>query len=149
MNARETFEAAAAAARRLPSIDAELAALGEGWRRGDWMVAGTSAAGHSDPTGDAAAYHMRRTSTLEAERESLAAVVAEAQALARGVGELLGSGYRDALTLRYLENRQWREVAELLGVCVKTANNWTHTAIDAIDGLGRARVLEGRGVAAV
>lgn len=146
MGAREQFEEAARAARKLPAVESELAALGESWRRGEWL--GSGAKGwHGDPTANRAEYRMRRSKALDAERESLRAVIEDAQALARGVGELLGKGYEDALLYRYVENKPWQQVADALGVCLKTAHNRVNTALDTVDALGRVRVLAGRGMA--
>jgi DNA-directed RNA polymerase specialized sigma24 family protein len=90
---------------------------------------------------------MGRGSALESELVTLRETVAEAEALARGVGELLGKDYEAALTLRYLEGKPWQQVADALGVCLKTAYNKANTALDCVDALGRARVLAGRGMA--
>lgn len=73
--------------------------------------------------------------------------MAEARALVDGLALLLGRSYADALLYRYLENRRWAEVAELLGVCERTAYNRAGVALDTIDGLGPARVKQARGVA--
>ena len=147
MGARETFEESARAARKLPAVESELAALGESWRRGEWL--GSGARGwHGDPTSGQAGYRMRRSNALEQERESLTATVDEARTLARGVGELLGTSYGDALTLRYLKGHQWQQVADRMGVSVSTAHNRVNAALDTIDGLGAARVRQARGVAA-
>ena len=118
----------------------------QAWRRGEWL--GSGAKGwHGDPTANRAEYRMRRSKALDAERESLTATVDEARTLARGVGELLGASYRDALTLRYVEGNQWQQVADRLGVSVSTAHNRVNVALDTIDGLGSARVRQARGVA--
>ena len=144
--AREVFEIAAKAARRLTVVDAELDAMGESWRRGEWL--GSGAKGwHGDPTSGQAGYRMRRSKALEQEREALKATIEDARTLANGVGELLGKGYEDALLYRYVENKPWQQVADALGVCLKTAHNRANTALDTVDALGRARVLAGRGVA--
>ena len=144
--AREVFESAAKAARRLTVVDAELDALSEAWRHGDWL--GIASKGtHGDPTSAEASYRMGRSKALESERESLRATVEDARTLARGVGELLGKGYEDALLYRYVESRTWAEVADALGVCLKTAHNRVSVACDCVDGLGAARVRAGRGMA--
>lgn len=144
--AREVFESAAKAARRLTVVDAELNALSEAWRHGDWLGIGSKGT-HGDPTASRAGYRMGRSAALESERESLRAVIADAQALARGVGELLGKGYEDALLYRYVENKPWQQVADALGVCLKTAYNRVSVACDTVDALGRARVMAGFGMA--
>lgn len=148
MEARELFEDAARAARRLPTVVAELDAMDAAWWRGEWLGTGASRANHSDPTAARAGYRMRRTKALESEREELEQVVAEAAALVDGVGALLGQSHADALRYRYLESRTWAEVAELLGVCEKTAYSKTRVAFDTIDGLGPAKVKQAQGVAA-
>ncbi len=146
MGAREQFEEAARAARKLPAVESELAALGESWRRGEWL--GSGAKGwHGDPTASRAGYRMGRSAALEQEREALRAVIEDARTLANGVGELLGKGYEDALLYRYVEDKPWQQVADALGVCLKTAHNRVNTACDTVDALGRARVLAGRGMA--
>lgn len=58
---------------------------------------------------------MNRADALESELATLRATAAEARALARGVAALLGVSYTDALTRRYLENRPWQEVTDLMG----------------------------------
>lgn len=146
MGAREQFEEAARAARRLVTLETELNAMEQAWRRGEWL--GSGAKGwHGDPTAAQAWYRMRRSEALEREREALKSVIEDARTLANGVGELLGQGYCDALTLRYLCNKPWLQVAGLMGVCQKTAHNRVSAALDTIDGLGSARVREARGVA--
>ena len=144
--AREVFESAAKAARRLTVVDAELNALSEAWRHGDWPCVGSKGT-HGDPTASRAWYRMGKSASLEQEREALKATIADAQALARGVGELLGKGYEDALLYRYVEDEPWQQVADALGVCLKTAHNRVSVACDTVDALGRARVLAGRGMA--
>ena len=144
--AREVFESAAKAARRLTVVDAELDAMNEAWRHGDWLGIGSKGT-HGDPTASRAGYCMSRSKALEQEREALKATIEDAQALANGVGELLGKGYEDALLLRYVEDKPWQQVADALGVCLKTAHNRVNTALDTVDALGRARVMAGRGMA--
>lgn len=90
---------------------------------------------------------MGRTDALESELSALRSTVEEARALAEGIGELLGSSYRDALALRYLENHQWQEVADRMGVSVSTARNRASVALDTVDAMGAARVRQGQGVA--
>lgn len=145
--ARDTFEEAARASRRLPTVAAELAALDEAWSRGEWAGPGIASGWHADPTAARAGYRAAARNRLEAERDELAEVVAEARALVDGLALLLGRSYADVLLYRYLENRRWAEVAELLGVCEKTAHNRAGVAMDTIDGLGHARVKQARGVA--
>lgn len=145
--ARETFEQAARASRRLPTIDAELAALDDAWSRGEWVGAGIASGWHSDPTASRAGYRAAARDRLRAERDELAEVVAETTALVDGLALLLGAGYCSALKYRYLENRPWAEVAELLGCCEKTAHNRVSVALDTIDALGPARVRQAHGVA--
>lgn len=148
MDARETFEHAARAARRLPSVIAELGALDEAWRfSGEWLGGGSSHAGHSDPTAARAGYCMRRAKRLEAERDELQESVDEARALARGIGELLGESHAAALTHRYIENQPWAEVAKALGVCERTAYARASTALDTVDALGPHRVKQAQGMA--
>lgn len=149
MEARETFESAAWAARRLPTVTAEIEALDQSWRRGEWLGSGRSWAGHSDPTSTGASYRMSRSQALESERRELEKVAAEARSLASGIGELLGDGYCSALKYRYLENRPWVQVADLLEVCERTAYNRVQTALDTIDALGPARVRQAQGMATV
>ena len=144
--AREVFESAAKAARRLTVVDAELDAMNEAWRHGDWLGIGSKGT-HGDPTANRAAHVMSRSKALEQEREALKATIEDARTLAHGVGELLGKGYEDALLCRYVESRTWAEVADALGVCLKTAYNRVNTACDTVDALGRARVMAGRGMA--
>lgn len=146
MGAREQFEEAARAARRLVTLETELNAMEQAWRRGEWL--GSGAKGwHGNPTANRAEFRMCRSEALEQEREALKATIADAQALARGVGELLGKGYEDALLYRYVEDKPWQQVADALGVCLKTAFNRVNTALDTVDALGRARVRAGRGMA--
>lgn len=147
MGARETFEQAAQAARRLAMVTAEQEALDAEWKRGEWLGVGSSHAGHSDPTAARACYRALRRDELGEERAELEAVVIEAQELARGVRELLGGSYAYALLYRYLENRRWAEVAELLGVCEKTAYNRVSVALDTIDALGPQRTKQAQGMA--
>lgn len=149
LGARETFESAAWAARRLPTVTAELEALDQSWRRGEWLGSGRSWGGHSDPTASRAGYRMRRSQALESERRELEEDVAEARSLTDGIGELLGEGYADALRHRYLEGMPWAQVSELLGVCERTAYNRANTALDTIDALGPARVRQAQGMATV
>lgn len=128
-------------------VDAELDAMNEAWRQGgDWLGIGSKGM-HGDPTASRAGYRMGRSASLEQEREALKATIEDARTLANGVGELLGKGYEDALLYRYVENKPWQQVAELLGVCLKTAYNRANTALDTVDALGKARVLAGRGMA--
>lgn len=147
MDARRTFEDAARAARRLATVTAELEALDQSWRRGEWLGSGASWGGHSDPTSTGASYRMDRSEELEMERDRLERDVEEAQSLARGVGELLGKSHALALRYRYLENRRWPEVGELLGCCESTARNRVAAAFDTIDGLGPHRVRAAQGMA--
>ena len=149
MAARDVFMHARWAARRLATVTAELEALDEGWRRGEWLGSGRSWAGHSDPTSTGASYRMSRSQALESERRELEEDVAEARSLASGIGELLGEGYCSALKYRYLENRPWVQVADLLGVCERTAYSRANTALDTIDALGPARVRQAQGIATV
>ena len=90
---------------------------------------------------------MAATDRLRAERAGLAEIVAEARELAEGIRQLLGDAYADALTMRYLEGRQWQAVADSLGVCLKTAYNRVSVALDTIDALGRANVVRAMGTA--
>lgn len=148
MGARDTFEQAARAARRLPSVIAELGALDEAWRfSGEWLGVGSAQAGHSNPTAARAVARLNRRQTLEAEREELQEQVDEARALAHGIGELLGESHAAALRYRYLENRRWPETAALLGCCESTARNRVAAALDTIDGLGPHRVKQAQGMA--
>lgn len=144
--AREVFESAAKAARRLTVVDAELDALSEAWRHGDWL--GIASKGtHGDPTANRAAHVMSRSKALEQEREALKATIEDARTLANGVGELLGKGYEAALTLRYLEGRPWKQVADVLGTCERTAYSRVSVALDTVDGLGAVRVRHAHGMA--
>lgn len=146
--ARQLFEDAARAARRLEVVRAELDAVDEVWRRGgEWLGIGASPAGRSDPTAARAVARLNRRRTLEDERAELERVVAEAVALVEGVGALLGQGYADALRLRYVEGKTWAEVAELLGTCERTPFVRTRTAFDLIDSLGPQRVRRAQGIA--
>lgn len=148
IDARELFEEARRAARRIPAIRAELDAINDTWRRCDWPVVGCGG-GYNDPTAGTATHRMGATRRLESELATLTATVDEARALVSGVGALLGESYAAALTYRYMEARQWADVAVLLGVSDRTAYSRVTVALDTIDGLGRRRVLEGQGVAAV
>ena len=148
MGARELFEDAARAVRRLSVVTAELDALEQAWRCGDWLTIGVSRwSSHSDPTATRAGYRMGRTDALESELSALRSTVEEARALAEGIGELLGASYRDALALRYLENHQWQEVADQMGVSVSTARNRVSVGLDTVDAMGAPRVMQGQGVA--
>lgn len=143
------FEDAARAARRLPTVVAELEGLDAAWRySGEWLGGGSSHAGCCDPTAARAGYRMRRTKALEDERAELERVVSEAVALVEGVGALLGQGYADALRLRYVEGKTWAEVAEVLGTSERTPFNRARTAFDLIDSLGPQRVRRAQGIAA-
>lgn len=146
LNAKETFEDAARAARRLAVVVSELAAMDEAWHHGEWLPCG-SGGRYRDPTAGRAEYRMARTDRLNAERAELAQIVAEARALTAGVAALLGSSYGDALTQRYIEGRPWQEVADKLGVSLSTARNRANAALDTIDSLGMARVMQGVGTA--
>jgi len=147
LDARQTFEEAARAARRLTAVTAELDAIDETWRRGEWLGVGSSWCGHSDPTATSASWRMGRAESLGTESAELGRIVEEARALVIGVGELLGAGYADALRYHYLENRPWAEVAALVGVSERTAYNRARVAFDTIDGLGGARVRQAQGMA--
>ena len=146
--ARQLFEDAARAARRLEVVRAELEAVDEAWRRGEWLGTGASRVGRSDPTAARAVARLNRRQTLEDERAELERVVAEAVALVDGVGALLGQGYADALRLRYVEGKTWAQVAEVLGTSERTPFNRARVAFDTIDGLGAARVRRAQGIAA-
>lgn len=128
-------------------MTAELEAMDESWRRGEWLGSGASWGGHSDPTASRASYRMSRSQTLEEERRELEEDVAEARALIDGIGKLLGAGYADALRSRFLEAMTWAQTAEQLGVCERTAYTKAQTALDLIDSLGPRRVQEARGMA--
>lgn len=147
MGARETFEQAAAAARRLVSVTAELESMDESWRRGEWLVSASPYGGHSDPTASRAGYVMARGKALEAERVALNESLAEAQALVDGIGKLLGQSHADVLRYRCLECRQWSQVVNLLGVSESTARNRMNVSMNTIDALGPTRVKEARGMA--
>lgn len=145
--ARDLFEEAARASRRLAVVDAELAAIDDAWRSGDWMQPGRSGR-RSDSTASRALYRMGRLKNLEAEREVLVQVIGEARELADGIEELLGWSYAAALRYRYLEGMIWQDVADELCVCESTARSRVNVALDCIDGLGPAQVRQGRGFAA-
>lgn len=149
MAARDTFEQARWATRRLATVTAELESLDQSWRRGEWLGSGRSWAGHSDPTSTGVSYRMSKSQALESERRELEEDVAEARSLTDGIGALLGEGYCSALKYRYLENRPWVQVAELLKVCERTAFNRVSVALDTIDALGPARVRQAQGMATV
>lgn len=147
MDARQTLEEAARAARRLPAVAAELGAMDEAWRRGEWLGVGRSWCGHSDPTATSASWRMGRAESLGNERAELERIVEEARALVIGVGELLGAGYSDVLRYRYLESKPWAEAAALMGVSERTAYNRARVAFDTMDALGPARVKQAQGMA--
>lgn len=147
MAAKDVFMHARWAARRLATVTAELEAMNEGWRRGEWLSIGSSWAAHSDPTASRASYRMSRSQTLEEERRELEEDVTEARALIDGIGKLLGAGYADALRSRFLEVMTWAQTAEQLGTCERTAYNRVSTALDLIDSLGPARVKQAQGMA--
>lgn len=146
--ARELFEEAYRASRRLAVVDAELAAIDDAWRIGDWMQP-TRSGRHSDSTATRAVYRMGRSKNLETERDGLLQVIAEAQELADGIEKLLGWSYAAALRCRYLEGMIWQDVADEIGMCESTARSRLNVSLDLIDGLGPANVRKARGVAAV
>lgn len=145
--ARELFEEAARATRRLAVVDAELAAIDDAWRSGDWLQPSRSCR-RSDSTASRALYRMGRSKNLDTEKESLEQVINEAQGLADGIENLLGWSYAAALRCRYLEGMAWQDVADTLGVCERTAYSRASVAFDTIDSLGFANVREARGFAA-
>lgn len=146
--ARELFEEAARATRRLAVVDAELAAIDDAWRSGDWLQPSRSGR-RSDSTASRAVYRMGRSKNLGIEKESLEQVIDEAQQLADGIEKLLGWSYAAALKCRYLEGMTWQDVADEIGMCESTARSRLNVSLDLIDGLGPANVREARGVAAV
>ena len=145
--ARELFEEAYRASRRLSVVDAEIAAIDDAWRSGDWMQPSRSGR-HSDSTSARALNRMGRVKNLETERDGLLQVIREAQELADGIEKLLGWSYAAALRYRYLDGMIWQDVADMLEVCESTARSRINVALDTIDGLGPANVREARGFAA-
>ena len=151
MGAREFFESARAAQRR---IDGRLAAIRamrerEGARAQSYEAIGRGG-GASDP--------MRATDArIDAEaaaRDELAALEAEvedARAVCRGVRIANPSHplWGDAIELHYIELMGWAEIGRYLGCTGEAVRRAAYAALDWIDMVGIAAAREGCGQAAL
>ena len=151
ITAREYFEAARAAQRR---IDGRLAAIRamrerEGVRAQSYEAIGRGG-GASDP--------MRAVdSRMDSERRALAelaeceAEVEDARAVCRGTSAANPHNplWGDVLELRYLECFEWDRIGRALGVTGSGARQMCRAALEWIDSVGIAAAREGCGQAAL
>ena len=151
MTAREFFESAASAQRR---IDGRLAAIRamrerEGARAQSYEAIGRGS-GASDPM---AAVAARIDAEAEAEREmaQLSSEVESARDVCRGVRAANPSHplWGDALELHYIELLGWDDAARYLGVTGEGLRRAAYAALDWIDMVGIAAAREGCGQAAL
>lgn len=151
ITAREYFESARAAQRR---IDGRLAAIRamrerEGARAQSYEAIGRGS-GASDP--------MRPVdSRIDAERAAMAElaecerVVADARAVCRGVRAANPHHpvWGDVLELRYIELHDWERLGRALGMSASGVRQACAAALDWVDHVGIARARDGLGQTAL
>lgn len=147
MTARELFQQAKEAERRVKTIRKEAEALNDLRSHRVGFGCAVSLGHTADPTSSDALAHMNSAKRMAAELRELAPVIDEASALCRGVSAGLGEKYGRVLVLRFLRGMLWKDVAKELGVSRETARAWSYIALDWVDSVGFARARAGVGTA--
>lgn len=142
MRAREVFGAARAAAKRIEEL--QFLCGMEGPAPGGGKGPGPKNA-VSDPTGSAAEWRIEDLADLRRELEACEAVVGEALALIDGVRKAMETPWWRVLDLYYIDRLEWGDVAEELGLSVRTCYRWRDAAFDWLDFVGEANARMGRG----
>ena len=137
MDAREYFAGVESAVREHRAAELVLT-FGEP-RRGD---GGGRSSVPGDPTARAAESAARARATLDRTE----AVIGEALARIDGLRLVVGR-HAEVLEMRHVELMAWDEIADALGVTVRTAHRWHDVACDWADSFGWAHVVGGTGVA--
>ena len=149
LTARELFESAASAQRR---IDGRLAAIRAMREREGVRAQGYEAVGRGTGHGDPMRATDARIDAEAAARDELAALEAEvesARELCRGVRIANPSHalWGDALELHYVELMTWDEAGRYVGATGEGMRRAAYAALDWIDAVGVARAREGMGQA--
>ena len=139
MTARETFEQAREAARRIEQLQFELE-LAEPPRR---ATGGPSAPGNGDPTARSAEWRVDALADKAREMEQLQALVGEALRVIEGVRSGLGERYAMVLERHYIDRAGWTEIADETGVTSRTLVRWRDVACDWVDSVGHAHARIG------
>lgn len=140
MEARETFESARAAAARIE----ELRRLVEEARPPRGRSGGPCGT-HGDPTASLAEYAVEMVPAMVRELKSCEAAVGEALALVEGVRRTIETPWWRVLELYYIDRLGWCDVAEEMGLSVRTCHRWRDAACDWLDFIGEANARSGRG----
>ena len=147
-SAFEYFEGIRRKCERVEALQFQIGECADGLRASCIEGAGGTG-GASDPTERRALSLVERDRELSDELDQLSYDVGEALALIDGVGDILGARYAGVLEARYIDGLEWDEIVALTGKTRATVFRWHRVALDLIDGLGRAHVLDGRGIAEI
>ena len=143
MSARDVFEAARRASRRIEELHFELeepisrASSGQGVR--------TSSVG--DPTARAAERQIERVPEILREIDACEKAISEALALIDGVRQAFETPWWRVLELHYIDGMSWPEVSEEMCLSRATCVRWRDAAFDWIDFVGDAKARRGMGSA--
>ena len=141
MRAREVFGAARAAAARIEEIQF-LLEEGPGYG-GESGPGPKNSVG--DPTASRAMWRVEDLVDLEREMGSCQEAVGEALKLIDGVRRAFETPWWRVLELYYIDGMAWQDVAEVVGVDVRTCYRWRNSACDWMDFVGEANARMGRG----
>lgn len=151
MTAREYFESARAAQRR---IDGRLAAIRamrerEGARAQSYEAIGRGS-GASDPM-RATDARLDMEARARAELAGCERAVSDARAVCRGIRAANPSHplWGDAIELHYIELMGWAEIGRYLGCTGEAVRRAAYAALDWVDMVGIAAAREGCGQAAL
>lgn len=143
MNARERFEQTRQYVHRLDAV--KLAIMFE---CDDWQPPTNGRSSDtSDPTARAAIYRVDELSdkldALRTEERELEDFIGVSLGVIEGVKIGLGERYGQVIEWRYIDCKTWTTIADDYGVSRSTGNNWLNVALDYVDSVGVARLLNG------
>lgn len=149
MTAREYFEGARAAQRRIDGCLARIEAMRsrEGMRAQRYDVIGHGGGGNHDAMSMTDA-RIDAEARMRSEMSQLAAMVEDAREVCRGVRAANPrSRWGDVLELRYCDDVDWRRLASFLRISERQAHADHDAALNWVDLVGLARAREGEGQA--
>lgn len=139
MTAREVFEAARGAARRIEELQFDMCLDAPPSKGGH----GATSPGASDPTGRAAEWRVDAMADMASEMCECERAVGYALGVIEGVRAGLGERYAVVLDRYYIDGEGWGDVSEGLGVARSTIVRWRDIAFDWIDSVGQAHAIRG------
>lgn len=149
MTAREYFEGARAAQRRIDGCLARIEAMRsrESVRAQRYDAIGKSYGGDHDAM-RATDARMDAEARMQSEMSQLGSMVEDARAVCRGVRAANPHNrWGDVLELRYCDDVDWRRIASYLRISERQAHADHDSALNWVDLVGVARAREGVGQA--